>query len=86
MTVKNTLLKTAVTAALGASLSCAPATAMAGEKEIKCYGVVKAGKNDCCTAKHMCAGMAKRDYDPKEWKMMTQKACQQARKKLKKIS
>ena len=24
----------------------------------KCYGVAKAGKNDCGTAKHACAGMA----------------------------
>jgi hypothetical protein len=31
-----------------------------GEKE-KCYGVAKAGQNDCGTATHSCAGKAKKD-------------------------
>lgn len=32
----------------------------AGEME-KCYGVAKAGKNDCATAAHSCAGNSKTD-------------------------
>ncbi|MGH8610302.1 MAG: BufA1 family periplasmic bufferin-type metallophore [Gammaproteobacteria bacterium] len=30
----------------------------------KCYGVAKAGKNDCQTATSACAGSAKQDADP----------------------
>lgn len=35
---------------------------MAGLAEMeKCYGVAKAGKNDCATAAHSCAGNSKTD-------------------------
>lgn len=33
----------------------------------KCYGIAKAKMNDCGTAKHNCAGIAKTDGDPQEW-------------------
>jgi uncharacterized membrane protein len=33
----------------------------------KCYGISKAGKNDCSTKSHGCAGLAKVDDDPDEW-------------------
>ncbi|MBL4885749.1 MAG: DUF2282 domain-containing protein [Planctomycetaceae bacterium] len=40
-----------------------------GENMEKCYGVVKAGKNDCSSkaGKHGCAGMAKTDSSADEW-------------------
>ncbi|HVM31612.1 MAG TPA: DUF2282 domain-containing protein [bacterium] len=36
-------------------------------KTEKCYGVAKAGKNDCATKSHQCAGMSKMDNDPSDW-------------------
>ena len=33
----------------------------------KCFGVVKAGKNDCQTATHSCAGSAKQDAAGDSW-------------------
>jgi uncharacterized membrane protein len=33
----------------------------------KCYGIAKAGMNDCGTANHNCSGEAKIDRDPKNW-------------------
>ena len=33
----------------------------------KCFGVVKAGHNDCQTANSSCAGTAKRDAQPDSW-------------------
>ncbi len=33
----------------------------------KCYGINKAGFNDCATESHGCAGEAKTDGDKKEW-------------------
>jgi len=48
-------------AAMAAALSTtAIAPAHAAEME-KCYGVAKAGKNDCQTANGSCAGSAVRD-------------------------
>lgn len=33
----------------------------------KCYGIVKAGMNDCGTASHGCAGEAKKDGEKDAW-------------------
>lgn len=33
----------------------------------KCYGIVKAGLNDCSNSLHDCSGGAKADRDGKEW-------------------
>jgi uncharacterized membrane protein len=61
--------------ALGAATS--PALAQQGDKE-KCYGVAKAGQNDCANASgtHSCAGQAKRDNDPGEWKFVAKGTCE----------
>jgi uncharacterized membrane protein len=53
----------------------APATPK-GDQE-KCYGIAKAGQNDCGTAKHACAGLgAKTDKDPAEWKYVDKGTCE----------
>ncbi len=41
----------------------------------KCYGVVKASKNDCGNAVHSCAGQAKADADKNEWVMTPKGLC-----------
>jgi uncharacterized membrane protein len=41
----------------------------------RCYGVVRAGRNDCGTAKHACAGQATRDRHPEEWLMLPAGTC-----------
>ncbi|MBX3709162.1 MAG: DUF2282 domain-containing protein [Gammaproteobacteria bacterium] len=33
----------------------------------KCYGIAKAGANDCGNVSHSCSGEAKIDGDIKEW-------------------
>ena len=40
-----------------------------------CFGVVKAGANDCATGTHACAGSAKKDNDPTEWKYVARGTC-----------
>ena len=47
-----------------------------GDQEA-CYGVAKAGQNDCGTATHGCAGVAKVDKDPNEWKFVAKGTCTQ---------
>ena len=48
-----------------------------GAKE-KCFGVAKKGANDCATANgsHSCAGQAKADNDPNEWKFVPAGTCE----------
>jgi uncharacterized membrane protein len=63
-----------ITAAMAAAISLAaigavqagPAATPEYENE-KCYGVVKAGKNDCQTATHSCAGTATADNQGDSW-------------------
>ncbi len=53
--------------------------AMAQEKKPpreKCYGIAKKGQNDCGTARHTCAGKAKKDNQPDEWKYVPQGTCE----------
>jgi uncharacterized membrane protein len=33
----------------------------------KCYGIVKAGHNDCFSPGHSCGGTSTRDRDPQSW-------------------
>ncbi|MEJ1960104.1 MAG: DUF2282 domain-containing protein [Gammaproteobacteria bacterium] len=42
----------------------------------KCYGVVKASKNDCAGAAHSCSGLAKKDGDAREWINVPKGTCE----------
>jgi uncharacterized membrane protein len=42
----------------------------------KCYGVAKAGQNDCGTAKHACAATSTKDNDPNDWKYVAKGTCE----------
>jgi uncharacterized membrane protein len=77
------LKKLTIAAAVGSLLSVGAAQAHEGMGDakgdkVKCYGVAKAGKNDCGTASHGCAGAAKVDNDPNEWKFMPAAECEKA--------
>lgn len=52
--------------------------AQAKEKE-KCYGIAKAGQNDCANlaGTHSCAGQNKVDNDPGEWKYVAKGTCKE---------
>ncbi|AVG18333.1 MULTISPECIES: BufA1 family periplasmic bufferin-type metallophore [Chromobacteriaceae] len=70
--------KALIASALGAviamgALSAAPAAA--ADKE-KCYGIAQAGKNDCASGTHSCAGQAKVDKDPADWKYVAKGSCE----------
>lgn len=56
------------------SLAAGPAVAQS-QASFKCYGIAKAGQNDCANAAktHSCAGMSKVDYDLGEWKAVASK-------------
>lgn len=44
-------------------------------KQEKCFGIATAGKNDCSTAKHGCASMAKTDKDPSDYQNVPAGTC-----------
>ena len=72
----------ALIAAALAGVCAVPAQA-AGQEEMgapktdqeMCYGVAKAGQNDCGTATHGCMGAAATDNDPAEWKFVAKGTC-----------
>ena len=43
----------------------------------KCYGIAKAGQNDCAnlSGTHSCAGQSKVDNDAGEWKYVAKGTC-----------
>ena len=67
----------AATAATLMSLSLMAAPAAAQEKKEKCFGIAKAGQNDCAsvTGVHSCAGQSKTDMDKMEWKFVAKGTC-----------
>lgn len=52
---------------LAASAAFAGPAAQPGYSFEKCYGVVKAGQNDCQTATHSCAGTSTADNQSDAW-------------------
>ncbi len=66
----------AATAAAVMTMSMIAAPAAAAEKE-KCFGIAKAGQNDCASASgaHSCAGQSKVDMDKTEWKYVAKGTC-----------
>ncbi|KNZ32425.1 MAG: hypothetical protein AD742_11735 [Methylibium sp. NZG] len=53
--------------------------ATAQDKKEKCYGIAKAGQNDCgnLAGTHSCAGQSKVDNDIGEWKYVATGTCKQ---------
>lgn len=41
----------------------------------KCYGIAKAGQNDCSTGSLTCAGESKLDSDPNAWITLPKGTC-----------
>ncbi len=70
----NTLLSTAIAGIL--TLGGLPAVAAEKTPMEKCYGAVKAGKNDCQTATSACAGTAKKDNQKDAWLFLPKSSCE----------
>lgn len=74
----RTLVATAFAAALVAPafVSAQGPAPMPTFKAEKCYGIAKAGKNDCAsTGNNSCAGTSKRDGDKKAWVFVPEGYC-----------
>lgn len=73
----KTLIAAGVLAAIQAPNALAHLEPKSGDGMEKCYGVVKAGKNECASKanKHSCATMGRVDSDPNEWVKVPEGLC-----------
>ncbi|MER2601908.1 MAG: DUF2282 domain-containing protein [Candidatus Competibacter phosphatis] len=62
--------------ALGLVAIASQATAAEEKSAEKCYGIVKAGKNDCQTNAHACAGQASKDGQGDSWLYVPKGSCE----------
>ena len=74
-------IKTTIGSAIAGVLALAVVgTAQAAKHEApateKCYGVSKAGKNDCQTSTSACAGTAKKDGQKDAWISVPKGTCE----------
>jgi uncharacterized membrane protein len=78
MSTSSKLVNSAVAAilALATAEACAQAQDSKAPPTEKCYGIAKAGQNDCGTARHSCAGKAAKDNAADEWKYVPKGTCQ----------
>ena len=71
MTLTSTVLIAAITAA------ASQAAEMQKASMDKCYGVAKAGENNCAAIGHSCAVMTKADYDGQDFRDVPKGTCEQ---------
>ncbi|KWV95140.1 DUF2282 domain-containing protein [Erythrobacter sp. AP23] len=67
----------ALSASVAAGLAATPAAAQKKPAMEKCYGVAKAGENDCAAGPGTtCAGTSTRDYQGNAWKLVPKGTCE----------
>ncbi|MBP8145494.1 BufA1 family periplasmic bufferin-type metallophore [Pseudorhodoferax sp.] len=66
-----------VLAAVAAALALGAAPAAQAQAKEKCYGIAKAGQNDCAnlSGTHSCAGQSTTENAPDEWKYVPKGQC-----------
>jgi len=73
------IIRSAVASLLAVGLTATASTGALAKDDKgsmeKCAGIAKAGKNDCGTSKHACAGQAKSDGGD-EWVYVPKGACE----------
>jgi uncharacterized membrane protein len=69
-----------IAAALATVCAASAGAAAAADDKEKCYGIAKAGQNDCAPSdnSHSCAGQAKTDNGATEWKFVAKGTCEKA--------
>ena len=75
MSKSKTAVTTAISGLMALGIASVSMTAHSADNE-KCYGVVKAGKNDCQTANSSCAGSSTADNQGDAWVYMPKGMCE----------
>ncbi|MCU6498739.1 DUF2282 domain-containing protein [Rugamonas sp. A1-17] len=81
MNKRQALIAAALATVCAASaVTASAATASASAEKEKCFGIAKAGQNDCAAANgaHSCAGQSKTDNGAAEWKYVAKGTCEKA--------
>ena len=75
--VVSSALASVLALGLVAAAGAASHAAAADKGKEKCFGIAKAGQNDCANlaGTHSCAGQNKADNDAGEWKYVAQGTC-----------
>ena len=67
----------ALTAGIATTLAASPSAAQQRPAMEKCYGVAKAGENDCAAGPGTsCAGTSTRDWQGNAWKLVKKGTCE----------
>ena len=77
---RDLIIRSAMAGLLTAGVLVGTAAQAADDKNMeKCWGVSKAGQNDCGSNKtaHSCAGQSKADADPNDFKAVKTGTCEQ---------
>ena len=71
------IVSSALASAVALGLIGSAAAHAQDKSKEKCYGIAKAGQNDCANlaGTHSCAGQSKVDNDPGEWKYVAKGTC-----------
>ena len=74
---KRAIASSTLASVLALAVGQAAAADAAKAPQEKCFGIAKAGANDCASANglHSCAGQAARDNDPGDWKYVAKGTC-----------
>jgi uncharacterized membrane protein len=72
---RTVLLAAAVASLISASAMAQVHPEKPTYKYEKCYGVARAGQNDCFFASNSCAGTSAQDDDPRAWIYVPQGTC-----------
>ena len=75
MTHRHALIAAALASVCAAPVLASDQMGSSKADQESCYGVAKAGQNDCGTATHGCASQAAADHDPAEWKFVAKGTC-----------
>ncbi|MDH5255148.1 MAG: DUF2282 domain-containing protein [Gammaproteobacteria bacterium] len=76
MKSRSILLSTAIGALVAVGMTSLSAQAADDGATEKCYGIAKAGKNDCAGGSHACAGQSKATADGKEFVKLPKGTCE----------
>jgi uncharacterized membrane protein len=84
MNKRQALIAAALVSLCASGAASAADKAKAKAEQEKCFGVAKAGQNDCAAADgtHGCAGQATADKGGADWKYVAKGSCEKAGGKL----
>ena len=75
--MKSNLSRRALIAVALAGVVTTGINAAHAEDNVRCFGIAKAGQNDCAAenGSHSCAGQSKADKDANDWKYVAKGTC-----------